>query len=95
LISRADRHFVTERADSRCEYCRAPQIVTGVTFHIEHISPRTRGGIDDRANYALTCVTCNGHKSDHNAGVDPETGVELPIFHPPTRPVGSAFPVRR
>ncbi|MEO8350633.1 MAG: HNH endonuclease, partial [Chthoniobacteraceae bacterium] len=30
----------------------------------------------------LCCVTCNGHKSDHTTGTDPETGRELPLFNP-------------
>ena len=34
MIPRADRGFVSERAGSRCEYCRASEIVTGVTFHV-------------------------------------------------------------
>jgi hypothetical protein len=82
MASRADRLFVSERAESRCEYCRAPQVVTGVTFHIEHIIPRTRGGEDSRANYALSCITCNAHKADCVTGTDPHTRAELPLFHP-------------
>lgn len=74
--------FVTKRADSRCEYCHAPQVVTGITFHVEHIIPRARGGADDRSNLALACINCNGHKSNHVAGHDPETGAEVPLFHP-------------
>ncbi len=70
------------RARSRCEYCRAPQVITGVTFHVEHIIPVIRGGIDNRANLALSCVTCNGHKSDHITAVDPQTKAKIGIFHP-------------
>ena len=73
---------MTERAGWRCEYCRAPEIVTGVTFHIEHLTPKTRGGADEWANYALSCVACNGHKSDHTTGIDPATDREVPLFHP-------------
>jgi hypothetical protein len=82
LISKLTRDFVTERAGSRCEYCRAPQIVTGVTFHIEHIQPRAHGGEDGPLNYALSCITCNGHKSDNTTGIDPVGGEEVPLFHP-------------
>ncbi len=74
--------MVRERADARCEYCRAPQVITGTTYHIEHITPSSRGGADDLANLALSCITCNGHKSDHSTGVDPETDRELPLFDP-------------
>lgn len=82
MVSRAARIVVQERAGARCEYCRAPQIITGTTYHIEHIVPSSRGGSDDVVNLALSCITCNGHKSDHITGVDPETGRELPLFDP-------------
>ena len=79
---RAAREFVGQRADSRCEYCRAPQIVTGANYHVEHIIPRALGGADDAANYALACITCNGHKAAHLTGIDQETSGEVPLFDP-------------
>ena len=79
---RAAREFVGQRADSRCEYCRAPQIVTGANYHVEHIIPRALGGADDAANYALACITCNGHKAAHLTGIDPETSGEISLFDP-------------
>ena len=82
MLTRVARILVTGRADARCEYCRAPQIITGTTYHIEHITPSTRSGSDDPSNLALSCITCNGHKSDHITGIDPETARELPLFHP-------------
>ncbi len=82
MVSRADRLFVTERAKSRCEYCRAPQVITGTTYHVEHVVPSGSGGPDELANYALCCVTCNGHKSAHTTGIDPATGIERSLFHP-------------
>ena len=82
MVTRAERDFVTERAESRCEYCRAPQRVTAATFHIEHIIPTSRGGRDDQTNYALSCMTCNGHKADNITGIDSETGEKVPLFHP-------------
>ena len=82
MSPRTAREFVTERADSRCEYCRAPEIVTGTAYHVEHIIPRARGGPDDPANYALSCITCNGHKSDHITGLEPGTSGPIPLFHP-------------
>jgi 5-methylcytosine-specific restriction endonuclease McrA len=82
MATRAERTFVTERAKARCEYCRAPQIVTGTAYHVEHIMPSSRGGADDPSNYALCYVTCNGHKADHITGIDPQSGKEMPLFHP-------------
>ena len=82
MSPRAAREFVTERAGSRCEYCRAPQVVTGSAYHIEHIVPRAHGGPDDPANYALACITCNGHKSEDITGVEPGTSDQIPLFNP-------------
>ena len=82
MATKAERILVTERASARCEYCRAPQVVTGGACHIEHNIPLTRNGPDDASNYALCCSTCNGHKADHVTGIDPETGNEVALFNP-------------
>jgi len=68
--------------DARAFVLPRAQVITSTTCHIEHITPSSRGGSDDLANLALSCITCNGHKSDHTTGVDPETGRELPLFDP-------------
>jgi hypothetical protein len=82
MATKTERLLVTERAFARCEYCRAPQVVTGATFHIEHIGPSARGGQDDLSNYALCCSTCNGHKADFVTGIDPESGRKIALFNP-------------
>jgi hypothetical protein len=82
MPSRADRVLVEQRARARCEYCRAPQVITGATYHVEHIIPSAREGLDVLSNYALSCITCNGHKSGHITGTDPETGNEVALFNP-------------
>src|SRR5258708_31688920 len=46
------RERVERRADRRCEYCRAPQPVTGVRYHLDHILPESLGGTDDMHNLA-------------------------------------------
>ena len=40
----AYRDLVEARAGGACEYCRLLQAATGVTFHVEHLLPRSRGG---------------------------------------------------
>ena len=82
MATKSEREFVTERAGARCEYCRAPQVITGASYHIEHIVPSVIGGKNDLSNYALCCITCNGHKADHITGIDPKTGSETPLFNP-------------
>jgi len=53
------RETVELRAKRRCEYCRAPQPVSGVRYHVEYIIPELHGGTDDLDNVALACPMCN------------------------------------
>src|SRR3982074_3820485 len=76
------REAVVERALGKCEYCRAPQSVTGYAFHLEHIKPRSQGGKDELSNYALACAHCNYSKASHLTGEDPKTGRQEPLFNP-------------
>lgn len=76
------RRLVERRAHGRCEYCRAPQRITGIVYHLEHIVPLRCGGTDDVSNRALACPTCNLSKGGHVDGVDPVTGQRVSLFHP-------------
>ena len=76
------RGEIERRAHGRCEYCRAPQRITGVVFHLEHIVPRKRGGAGDLSNRALACPMCNLAKSSHVSGCDPLSGAFEPLFNP-------------
>jgi hypothetical protein len=67
-----------KRARQRCEYCHAPQRVSGHRYHIEHIIPKVQGGSDGLANRALACATCNLAKLDRTMGYDPQTRAEVP-----------------
>lgn len=75
---------VARRAGHRCEYCRAPEIVFGAVFEVEHIVPVCDGGGDDLSNFALACRACNGSKSTARVAVDDETGALVPLFNPRT-----------
>ena len=57
------REKVGQRARRRCEYCQAPRDICACTFHLEHIIPRSKGGPDAMANYALACFPCNNASS--------------------------------
>ncbi|MBV9489930.1 MAG: HNH endonuclease [Verrucomicrobia bacterium] len=82
MVSPTVRQAVRERAGRRCEYCGAPEEVTGSRYLIDHILPRSLGGTDDLRNLALACSTCNLAKSNHVSGTDPHTGKEESLFHP-------------
>ena len=76
------RRPVERRALGPCESCHAPQDISAYTFHVEHIIPSSRGGLDTHSNAALSCWSCNSAKGNHLTGTDPETGREEPLFHP-------------
>jgi hypothetical protein len=73
--------MVVARAGGSCEYCRLVQAATGVTFHIEHILPRSRGGLTALINLALSCPGCNLAKAERITGTD-ERGRDQPLFNP-------------
>ena len=75
---------VARRANHRCEYCRAPEAVFNFPFEVEHIVPTSHGGDDEELNLALTCRSCNLHKSNYLTGPDGVTGTEVALFNPRT-----------
>lgn len=70
------------RAGRRCEYCRMHLSLQGATFHIEHVTPRSRGGASNLENFALACPACNLHKADRLELPDLAGGGHVPVFHP-------------
>jgi len=74
--------FVTARARNCCEYCLAQRRFSPSPFSVEHILPRSRGGISEPRNLALSCQGCNNHKYAHITGVDPASGQEVPLYNP-------------
>ncbi len=82
-MDNATRSLVRRRAGEVCEYCRLPQAASPVVrFHVEHIVARQHGGRSKSDNLALSCSYCNFHKGPNIAGLDPESGQLVPLFHP-------------
>ena len=77
----AYRPLVEARAGGACEYCRLLQAATGITFHVEHVVPRSQGGKTVMSNLALSCPGCNLAKAERTAGED-ESGRTQPFFNP-------------
>jgi hypothetical protein len=77
----AYRPIVVARARGACEYCRLLQDATGVTFHVEHVRPKSLGGQTDLNNLALSCPGCNLSKSHRLTGTD-LSGKEQAIYSP-------------
>lgn len=77
----AYRPLVVARAGGACEYCRLLEAATGVTFHIEHVTPRSRAGPTKLSNLALSCPGCNLAKAERTSGAD-RSGVTRRLFNP-------------
>jgi hypothetical protein len=75
------RSLVVARAGGACEYCRLLELATGVTFHVEHVVPRSQRGKTTMANLALSCPGCNLAKGDRTAGKD-HNGQIQSLFNP-------------
>jgi hypothetical protein len=73
---------VFERDAGRCKYCRLAQLGHGSTFHVDHITPRSKGGATSFDNLALQCPNGSLHKADKTTAVDPQTGQSSALFHP-------------
>jgi len=39
---------IAQRANHRCEYCKAPEVVFNFPFEVEHIIPLSQKGSNDR-----------------------------------------------
>lgn len=81
-MDRALIERVRDRAEARCEYCRMPQAWDELPFQIDHVIARQHGGATRADNLALACFACNHHKGPNIAGVNPDTGRIVRLFHP-------------
>ena len=62
------RWQVFERDDFRCVCCGA-SAQNGAILHVDHITPRSKGGKDELSNFQTLCHVCNigkSNKSDRN-----------------------------
>lgn len=80
MVDGGTRRLVRQRAANRCEYCRLPEELGEVTFHVEHIVARQHGGSDELCNLALACDRCNLAKGPNLSTKVRDQTVEL--FHP-------------
>lgn len=80
------RRLVIERAANRCEYCGIAQVSQIATFHIDHIIPVAASGDTSQDNLALACVSCSLRKGARLTGVDPLSGIDVPLYNPRKEP---------
>jgi hypothetical protein len=74
--------MIAERANHRCEYCKAPEVIFNFPFEVEHIIPLSRQGSNSESNLALACRSCNLRKGSRTSSVEPDSGLEFRFFHP-------------
>lgn len=67
---------IAQRANHRCEYCKAPEVVFNFPFEVEHIIPLSRQGSNDEANLALACRSCNLRKGNRTSGLSSRSNIE-------------------
>lgn len=84
-LPRSLRRRVAAAAGHRCGYCLTPQHMSGAQMHAEHIWPLSQGGASDETNLWLACAWCNSYKGARTQAVDPQTGVQAPLFNPRTQ----------
>ncbi|MCY2993182.1 MAG: HNH endonuclease [Planctomycetota bacterium] len=82
MIDAKTRQLVRRRAGERCEYCRLPEDVSDVPFHVEHVVAKQHLADDAPTNLALACDRCNVHKGPNLSSIDPQTGTAVALFHP-------------
>lgn len=75
------RKLAVVRVGGACEYCRLLEYAAGVTFHMEHVVPSSKGGETGPSNLALGCPGCNLAKADQTAAMD-GSGQEHQLFNP-------------
>lgn len=61
LRARRWRQELHQLTDHRCLYCGAP------SESIDHVFPRSRGGLSSDENCVPACLDCNGQKGDSDA----------------------------
>jgi len=72
------RRAVLARDDGRCAYCG------GRASTVDHVQPRSRGGLHVWTNVVAACSPCNGRKADRTPA---EAGMPLSVV--PAEPAGT------
>jgi hypothetical protein len=85
------RRLVVDRGQHCCEYCRTQARYSADSFTVDHIIPRSLGGLTTADNLALCCHGCNQHKSKRTAASDPVTDALVRLFHPRQQRWGAHF----
>jgi hypothetical protein len=67
---------------ARASTARCPKVSSPCRFRSTTSSRANHGGQSSEDNLALACFYCNTHKGPNIAGVDPQSGEVVRLFHP-------------
>ena len=84
-IPKAVRQQVLSEAEHRCEYCLTSSRLIGMPLVIDHITPKSLDGEDERKNLAASCYRCNEFKGAKTQCIDNVTGELTTLFNPRTQ----------
>jgi hypothetical protein len=59
-----------------------PEFALPLPFQIDHVIAEQHGGLAITGNLAFACPHCNRHKGPNIAGLDPQSGDLVRLFHP-------------
>jgi 5-methylcytosine-specific restriction endonuclease McrA len=74
------RRNLFHRDGHRCQYCGA----SAQRLSVDHVVPRSRGGLDTWENVTTACLPCNVRKGNRTP-----REAAMPLLRPPHRPLGS------
>lgn len=74
------RRNLFHRDGHRCQYCGA----SAEQLSVDHVVPRSRGGLDTWENVTTACLPCNVRKGNRTP-----REAAMPLLRPPHRPLGS------
>ena len=76
---RFSRRNIFERDRNTCQYCGRRMARSDIT--VDHVIPRSRGGIDSWENLVLACMECNVRKGNRT----PDEA-RMPLIKKPSKP---------
>lgn len=85
------RQQLVELDGEQCAYCQTSVNNTGQLLTIDHIIPRSQGGLTELANLCFCCRGCNEFKGHKTSAIDPLTGEQSPFYHPRQQYWGEHF----
>jgi hypothetical protein len=65
-----------------CAYCHTKEVSAGHPMTIDHIVPRSQGGMTIFENLCFACRSCNEFKGGQTKRQDPLTGEIVSLFNP-------------